>query len=145
MIGTPQRHTSLRALSSFEAEVSSTVVVSMFEVSGSTSVSREGAVPADPSRPALRVEALSTSYVTTKLVSLVSIRSTFHKEVQIKETHVVNPRTNSNAGSGTGSRRGRLQSAAWRFTQYPPRIFQGVLWSSCWVGFRRQFLHKSSG
>ena len=32
----------------FEAEVSSTAVISMFEVSGRMSVSREGAVPADP-------------------------------------------------------------------------------------------------
>ena len=75
----------------------------MFEVSGSMSVSREGAVLADALQLALRVEALSPGNLSKKLVSLASISSTFHKEVQIKGTHTVNPRTTSNARSGTGS------------------------------------------
>ena len=116
-----------------EAEVSSTAVMSMFEVSGSTSVSREGAVPADPSHLTLRVEALSPSNLSTKRVSLASTSSTFHKEVQIKGTHVVNPRTNSNAGSGTGSMPGRYADSSLAVHQYPPRTSQGVLWLSCWV------------
>ena len=76
--------------------------MSMFEVSGSMSVSRDGAVLADPSQLSLRVEALSSGNLSTKLVSLASISSTFHKEVQTKWTHAVNPRTDSNAGSGRG-------------------------------------------
>ena len=75
----------------------------MSAVSGSTSVSIVGAVQADPSQPTLRVEALSSGKLSTKLVSLASISLKFHEEVQINGTQTVNLKTNSNAGSGTGA------------------------------------------
>ena len=117
-----------------EAEVSSSAVTSMFEVSGSTSVSREGAVLADPWQLTLRVEALSPGNLSTKLVSLASISSTFHKEVQIKRTHTV--KIYVQIRMRDLERRACLdgmQKATLQFTQYPPRTFQGVFWPSCRV------------
>ena len=97
------------------------------------SVSREGAVPADPSQVTLRVEAVSPGNLSTKLVSLASISSTFHKEVQTKGTHAVNPRTDSNAGSGRGGMPGRKADSSLAVHPYFPSTFQGVFWSWCWV------------
>ena len=96
----------------FEDEVPSTAVVNMSGISGSTSVSRSGAVQADPSQLTLRVEALSLGNFSTKLVSLASITSTFHEEVQINGTHTVNLCTNSDVGSGTGACMDSTQTAA---------------------------------
>ena len=79
----------------------------MSGISGSTSVSRVGAVQADPSQRTLRVDALSPGNLSTKLVSLASTSSAFHEVVQISGTTAVNLHTNSNAGSATRGMHGQ--------------------------------------
>ena len=57
-----------------------------------------------PSQPTLRVEALSPGNLPTKPVSWASGNLTFHAEVQITGSHILNLSTNSKVRSGTGGR-----------------------------------------